>query len=101
VSKRPPTIARKRLAYRRALCGEKGKTPHLDGQIILEDLRKVAKIDNGSLVVSPKQGMTDIHATMYRAGLRDMYLRFAFMLGFDEADTFDTSEEIANESART
>lgn len=98
--KRPPTLARKRLAYRRSLCGT-GKTPHLDGQIILEDLRKFAQIDKGGLVVSPTQQMTDPYATIYRAGLRDAYLRIALMLGLGEADTFDTSEEAPNESART
>ena len=91
-------MARKRQAYRRALCGDL-KTPHLDGQIILEDLRKLARIDSGGLVVSPTQQMTDPYATIYRAGLRDMYLRIVQMLGLTEADTFDTSEETSDEQA--
>lgn len=97
--KKPPTLARKRQAYRRALCGD-GKTPHLDGQIILEDLRKLAKIDGGGIVVSPTQQMTDPFATCYRAGLRDMYLRVAQMLGLGEADRFDTSQESPDEQAQ-
>jgi hypothetical protein len=100
VKKRPTSRARKVLAYQRTFNGD-GKTPHLDGQIILEDLRKFAHIDGGGIVVSPTQQMTDPFATCYRAGLRDMYLRVARMLGLDEADVFDTTEETNNESAPT
>lgn len=98
--KKPPSRARKVLAYQRTFNGS-GKTPHLDGQIVLEDLRKFARIDDGGLVVSPVQRVTDPYATCYRAGLRDAYLRIARYLGLDEADVFDTSEESGNESAQT
>ena len=98
--KKSPSIARKRQAYRRALCGEL-KIPNADGQVILADLRKFAQIDNGGIVVSPVTRTTDSHATCYRAGLRDMYLRIARMLGLDEADVFDTTEETPDESAKT
>lgn len=93
-------MARKRQAYRRALCGDL-KHPHLDGQIILADLRKFAQIDNGGIVVSPVTRTTDSHATCYRAGLRDLYLRIARMLGLDEADVFEVTEETKDETAQT
>ncbi len=99
--KKPVTRARKVLAYQRTFNGPNNDSPHLDGQIILEDLRKFAHIDDGALVVSPVQRMTDVPATMYRAGLRDMYLRIARMLGLDEADVFETTEETPDESAQT
>lgn len=98
--KKPPSLARKRLAYRRAFCGDR-KVPHLDGQIILEDWQKFCQVRKGGLVVSPKQQMTDPYATMYRAALRDCYQRLTLMLGLGEADEFDTSEETPDESART
>jgi hypothetical protein len=93
-------MARRRLAYQRTFNGAGNKTPHLDGQIVLEDLRKQARIDDGGLVVSPVTRTTDSHATCYRAGYRDAYLRIARMLGLDESSVFDTSEE-ANDSAPT
>ena len=95
--KRQPSLPRKRAAYQRTFNGVNNTTPHLDGQVVLEDLRRFARIDDGGIVVSPVQRMTDPFATCYRAGLRDMYLRIAKMLGVDEADTFDTSEESGNE----
>ena len=97
--KKPPSLARKKVAYQRCFNGANNKAPHLDGQMVLADLRKVARIDSGGLVKGD-DGHTDPYASLYRAGLRDMYLRIALMLGLDEATTFDVSEE-GNESAQT
>jgi hypothetical protein len=94
--KKPVSRARKVLAYQRTFNGANNKAPHLDGQIVLEDLRKVARIDSGGLVKG-QDGHTDPYASLYRAGLRDMYLRVVMMLGLDEATVFDTTEESGNE----
>lgn len=98
--KRPPSRARKVLAYQRTFNGPSNKTPHLDGQIVLEDLRKVARISDGGLVKG-EDGHTDPYASIYRAGLRDMYLRIVMFLGLDEATEFDTREESGNDTAST
>jgi hypothetical protein len=100
VKKKPVTMARRTLAYKRTFCGDGNNTPHLDGQIVLEDLRKVAKIDAGG-ILKGNDGHVDPYASIYRAGLRDMFLRVALHLGLDEASVFDTSEESGNESAPT
>lgn len=90
------SLARKRLAYARTFNGPNNKTAHVDGRIVLADLRKIARIDDGSLVKG-QDGHTDPYASFVRAGLRDMYLRITMMLGLDETDTFDTTEETFNE----
>jgi hypothetical protein len=83
--------ARRRLAYQRTFCGD-ATMPHANGAAVLADLRKLARIDDGGLVVSPVTRMTDSHATAYRAGLRDMYLRIAAHLGVDESQDFSTED---------
>lgn len=92
--------AKRRAAYQRTFCGDR-PVPHLDGEAVLADLRKFARIDDGGIVVSPITRMTDSHATAYRAGLRDMYLRIAGHLGINEAHRFTQDEEHSNESAHT
>lgn len=91
---------RRQLAYQRTFCGD-GSTPHVNAQEVLADLRKFARIDDGGLVVSPVTRMTDPHATCYRAGLRDMYLRICAHLGIEEAQVFTSDQEKPDESAHT
>jgi hypothetical protein len=93
---------RVKAAYQRTFCGD-GVAPHKDAELVLADLRRFAHIDDGGIVVSPVTRTTDSHATCYRAGLRDAYLRLALMLGLGEADRFDNSEENPNhvETAQT
>ena len=76
-------IRRKRLAYRNTLCDERG-LPHVNAVIVLADLRRFCGINKGGIVVSPISRTVDPHATMYRAGQRDVYLRIAAMIGLDE-----------------
>lgn len=89
---------KRQLAYLRTFFGD-GSTPHVHAQDVLADLRKFARIDDGGIVVSPITRMTDPHATCYRAGLRDMYLRIVAHLGIDEAQPFKPSEEKPDEPA--
>jgi hypothetical protein len=91
---------RRRAAYQRTFCGDRA-TPHLDGESVLADLRKFARIEEGGLVVSPVTRTTDSHASMYRAGLRDMYLRIVAHLGIEESQAFTQHEEKPDESAHT
>lgn len=89
----------RKLAYQRTFCGDRA-TPHMDGERVLADLRRFAHIDSGGIVVSPVTRTTDSHATCYRAGLRDMYLRIAHHLGLDESQVFPT-EEPKDDTAQT
>lgn len=75
---------RKRLAYQRTFCGD-GSKPHLEAERVLADLRRFCGIDRGGIVVSPVSRMVDSHATTYRAGQRDVYLRIVKMLSLSEA----------------
>ena len=75
-------IHRKRAAYTQTFLDAKGQ-PHRNADIILKDLRNVAGIDKGGIVVSPISRTVDPMATAYRAGQRDMYLRIMKFLGLD------------------
>lgn len=97
---RGPSLTRRRAAYKNTFFGD-GKLPHVSAHEVLADLRKFAHIDQGGLVVSPVTRTTDSHATCYRAGLRDMYLRIVGHLGIDEAQQFIPTEEPPDESAIT
>lgn len=75
---------RKRWAYIRTFLGANGK-PNPEAAIVLADLRRLARIDSGGIVVSPISRTVDPYASIYRAGLRDMYLRISNFIGLDEA----------------
>lgn len=92
--------AARKAAYRRTFCGD-GTKPHMDGERVLADLRKFAHVDIGGLVVSPVSKTTDPYATMYRAGLRDMYERIAAFVGASTVTRFPPIEELDDESAQT
>lgn len=74
----------RRLAYVRTFCGD-GAKPHPEAEKVLADLRRFCGIDRGGIVVSPVSRMVDPHATAYRAGQRDVYLRIIKFLGLSEA----------------
>lgn len=76
---------RKRAAYRHTFLGPDGK-PHPEAAVVLNDLKRACGINRGGIVVSPVTRITDPHATMYRAGMRDVYLRIAKYIGLDETD---------------
>lgn len=76
-------LHRKRLAYVRTFCDDQGHV-HPEAVRVLADLRRLCRMDDGGLVISPVARTVDAHATMYRAGLRDVYLRITRMLNYDE-----------------
>jgi len=82
-----PTRKEKQIAYLRTFCGE-GQEPHVNAEVVLADLRKFCGLTSGGLVVSPKSGMTDIHATVYKAALRDVYLRIVGFLSLEDEHLF-------------
>lgn len=94
-------IQRKRLAYLHTFCGPDGR-PLPEAEIVLADLRKFCGIDKGGLVVSPTTRQTDPYATIYRAALRDVYLRIAGFIELDptsqakEPDTDERPQSAAN-----
>lgn len=84
-------LKRKRIAYLRTLCDGHNK-PHPEAAIILADLKRFCGISKGGIVVSPVSRTVDPYASMYRAGMRDVYLRIAQMIGLDETDIRETDD---------
>lgn len=70
--------------YRITFKGD-GTRPHPPAAEVLADLRRFCGINRGGIVVSPVTRVVDSHATAYRAGQRDTFLRIANFLGLDEA----------------
>lgn len=85
-------IHRKRAAYIQTFLDATGK-PHQNAEIVLKDLRRVAGIDKGGIVVSPISRTVDPMATAYRAGQRDMYLRMVKFLGLDGSAIEEQSDD--------
>jgi hypothetical protein len=79
---RKRSLAEKKAAYRATFCGEL-PTPHVNAEIVLADLRRLCWIDRGGIAISSVDRHTDIYATMYRNGMRDVYLRIVKMIGLD------------------
>lgn len=94
------SLRKKRLAYVRTFCGDR-EVPHLDGEAVLADLRKVCGLTKPGIVVSTKSGMVDSHASIYQAGMRDVYLRIVGMLSIDERHLFqgDTHADSQSQTA--
>lgn len=93
------SLRRKRQAYQNTFFGD-GTKPHPEAERVLADLRIFCGMHmgkNAGLVISPKSGMVDSHATVYRAALRDVYLRVVGFLSIDESHLF---QEVGNERAR-
>lgn len=90
---------RKRWAYLRTFTGPDGK-PHPEAAIVLKDLKRFCGINRGGIVVSPVGRVVDPYASIYRAGLRDVYLRIAKHLGLDESDLEEESH-VENETSHT
>ena len=75
-------LDRKRVAYSQTFFDASGKL-HPNAAIVLKDLRRASGIDKGGIVISPISRMVDPHATAYRAGQRDIYLRIVKFLDLD------------------
>lgn len=84
-------LQRKRWAYVRTLCGTEGK-PHPEAVRMLADLKRFCGINKGGIVVSPVGRVVDPYATVYRAGMRDVYLRIAKMIDLDETEISEEHE---------
>jgi hypothetical protein len=91
MNKQQQTRHRLRLAYLRTFYGAADEL-HADAKLVLADLRRFCRINRGGLVISPKAGMVDPHATMYQAGLRDVYLRIIEFFDFDESRAIQPEE---------
>jgi len=87
-------IHRKRLAYQRVFLGPDGR-PNPEAIVVLADLKRVAGINRGGIVVSPISRMVDSHASVYRAGQRDMFLRIMKFLDLEEADNMERGNDRA------
>jgi len=85
---RSERLERMRLAYVHTFCGELSD-PHPEAQRVLADLRRFCGITKGGLVVSPVSKTVDPFATIYRAALRDVYLRIAGFLALDDKTLFE------------
>ena len=81
------SLRRKRAAYLRTFYGDLNE-PHPEAARVLSDLKKFCGVTKPGIVVSPKTGIVDSHATTYRAGQRDVYMRIAGFLGIDEKTLF-------------
>lgn len=84
---RAQRLERIRQAYESTFCGELAE-PHPNAQIVLADLRRVCGITRGGIVVNPKSGAVDPYATIYRAAMRDVYLRIVGFLSLDDKTLF-------------
>lgn len=87
-------LQRRRRAYVNTLCFE-GK-PHPEAAVMLADLKRFCGINKGGIVVSPISRTVDSHATVYRAGMRDVYLRIAKMIDLDETELREDSDDRAD-----
>jgi len=80
-----------RPAYRLLFKGGRGDL-HPAAHIVLKDLEHVSRFTRGALVISPVTRMTDSHATAYRDGMRDLYIRIRMMADLDGGITEDYSD---------
>lgn len=92
MNKQQQRLHLKRLAYVNTFCGPDGK-PHGDGKRVLQDLKRFCGINKGGIVISPVSRVVDSHATVYRAALRDAYLRIIGFINLDETDIDEESNE--------
>jgi hypothetical protein len=96
--KQKERLARRALAYKRTFCGDR-TTPHLDADIVLADLQKFARINEGA-IVRDGHGRADPIQMAYRDGCVDVFRRIMLHLGLNETHPFKT-EEPDNESAQS
>jgi hypothetical protein len=82
----------KRLAYQNTFLGSNGRLlPHAEE--VLADLRRASGMDREGLVISPVSKMVDSHATAYRAGQRDLFLRIVKFLELESFSSKETEHE--------
>lgn len=90
-------LQKKRMAYQRTFLDSSSGRLLPFAEDVIADLRRVSGIDRGGLVISPVSKMVDSHATAYRAGQRDLFLRIVKFLelpGFHDQETqHDRSDE--------
>lgn len=84
-----PRKRKLRQAYIATFYGDR-QQPHPSAQDVLADLKRYCGINKGGIVVSPISRTVDPYASVYRAGMRDVYLRIAEMLGLDEDTNVET-----------
>lgn len=90
-------IQRKRMAYVHTFCGDDGR-PHPEAQRVLADLRRFCGINRGGIVVSPVSRVTDPYATIYRAAMRDVYLRIVGYIDIDETNSVEEHDRARPDS---
>jgi hypothetical protein len=100
VSDTRESLRRKKQAYIATFCGDTSG-PHPEALRVLADLKKFCGITAPGIVISPKSGMVDSHATTYRAGQRDVFMRIAGYLGIDERQLFQESTHDRSASSTT
>jgi hypothetical protein len=92
------TLTSRASAYEVTFLGGNGK-PHPEAERVLEDLRKFCGMEKGGIVVSPVTRSTDPYATVYRAALRDVYLRITGFINFEEKKHDGRSTAVRQQSA--
>lgn len=80
-------FSRRKLAYVRTFCGDQGNL-HVNGELVLEDLKKFCGMTKPGAVIAPKTGAVDPYASIYRAAQRDVYLHISGLLGIDIDSVF-------------
>lgn len=73
--------------------------PHPQGRMVLADLKRLSKKNDGGLIVSPITRTVDPYATMHANGRREVYDRIIKMLGLEDFD--DQPEENSNAGSST
>jgi len=74
--------------------------PHPNAARVLADLKRVARIERGGIVISPVTRMVDPLATAYLAGQRDVYLRILKFLSL-ETSMVETDDGNRTDTATT
>ena len=80
-------FARRKLAYQRTFCGDRD-VPHLDAEIVLEDLKKFCGMKRPGIAIARGTGAVDPYASIYQAALRDVYIHITGLLGIDITNLF-------------
>lgn len=89
-------VFRRSLAYRQCFLGPDGElTPA--AKIVLADLAKFANLSGGPIVVSPVGRVTDVPATMQRAGRAEPVLRIWRYLKLPIGNLYDIEEQAQND----
>lgn len=89
-------LFRKSLAYQQCFLDEQGNvTPA--ARIVLADLAKFAGLAAGPIIVSPVSRVTDVPATMQRAGRAEPLLRIWRFLKLPIHQIYEIEEQAKND----